>query len=102
MTKRYTHGQEKLKQAVLADPEMRLEYEAFKLQLEFAEKMKNLRETAHLTQSDIAERLHTTKSTIARLESGGGKSKHSPTLKTLVRCANVLGYKLELKLKPLT
>ena len=100
MSKRDQHWQAMLKESVLRDPESRAEYEAFKLQLEFADKMKTLRQKAHLSQDDIAAKLQTTKSTIARLEAGGGKNKHSPTLKTLVKCADALGYRLELNFKP--
>jgi transcriptional regulator with XRE-family HTH domain len=84
----------------MADPEARTEYESFKLQLDLAQNMKHLREEHHLTQEEIAEKMHTTKSTIARLEAAGGRSKHSPSLKTLAKYANALGYTLEINLKP--
>ena len=91
------HGE--LKQSVLGDPESRAEYEAFKLQFELANKMKNSRIKADMTQEDIADKLHTHKSVIARFEAAGGRGKHSPSLKTLIKYAQAIGYSLEIKLK---
>ena len=102
MAKRSLLQHDELKASVLNDEEAILEYEAFKLQLELAEKMKRRREKANLTQEDIAGKLHTKKSVIARLESAGGKGRHSPSLKTLVKYANAIGYHLEIKLKRAT
>lgn len=99
MVNRSLKWHDELKQSVLKDPESRLEYEAFKLQLELADKMKKSRRKADLTQEELANKLHTKKSVIARLEAGGGKEKHSPSLKTLVKYALGIGYKLEVKLK---
>lgn len=45
-----------------------------------------------LTQKQLAERLETSQSSIARLESGNG----NPTLNFLVKLGNVLNKKLEL------
>lgn len=99
MAKRSKALHEKLKQSVLDDPEAYAEYQAYKLQLELAEKMKHAREKANLTQDDMAEQLCTTKSAIARLEAAGGKNKHSPSLKTLAKYAHILGYQLHIGLK---
>lgn len=49
-----------------------------------------------MTQAEIAERIGTTQSAIARLESQHGK--RSPTISTLQKYAKAIGYKLELKL----
>ncbi len=87
-----------LRESVLLDVEARAEYESFKLQLHLADQMKKLREKADLTQEDIADKLQTKKSVIARLEAAGGRNKHSPSIKTLVRYANAIGYNLEVKL----
>lgn len=92
---------DELKASVMADPEGKSEYEAFKLQLELSNRMKKLRKEAHLTQDDLAKTLQTSKSTIARLETGGGRDKHSPSLKTLFKYASALGCRLDIKLTPL-
>ena len=51
---------------------------------------------AGITQAELAIRIGTTQSVVARLESGGGK--HSPSLATLQKYAHALGCRLELKL----
>jgi DNA-binding XRE family transcriptional regulator len=99
MAKRSGEWHKQLRETVLADDESRAEYEAFKLQLELAEKLKTSRKKAELTQEDIAKKMHTNKSVIARLEAAGGRGKHSPSLKTLSKYANAIGYSLEFTLK---
>lgn len=49
-----------------------------------------------LTQAQVAERIGTTQSAVARMESGRGK--HSPSLATLSRYAEALGCRLEVRL----
>ena len=99
MTKRSTTLHKQLKKDVLNDPAGRAEYEAFKLQLELADVLKHARQAAHLTQETVADRMETTKSVIARLEAAGGRSKHSPSLTTLVKYADAIGYTLDVALK---
>ena len=49
-----------------------------------------------LTQAEVAERLGTTQSAIARLESAS--AKHSPSIATLQRYAEALGHRVEVRL----
>jgi len=49
-----------------------------------------------LTQAQVAERIGTTQSAVARLESSLGK--HSPSMSTLRRYASALGYKVQVRL----
>jgi transcriptional regulator with XRE-family HTH domain len=49
-----------------------------------------------LTQAQVAQKIGTTQSAVARMESGQGK--HSPTLATLTKYAEALGCRLEFKL----
>jgi DNA-binding XRE family transcriptional regulator len=102
MTKRSLTLHKVLKESVLNDEEAYAEYKAFKLQLELADKMRKTREKLPLTQSELAKKLNINKSVIARLEAGGGKGRHSPSLKTLVRYAHAMGYQLDIKLKRIT
>lgn len=102
MVNRSTKLHAKLVNKVLSDPEGRQEYEAFKFQLELAEKLKKARKKAHLTQETVAERMETKKSVIARLEACGGRSRHSPSVMTLIRYANAIGFDLNINLKPRT
>jgi transcriptional regulator with XRE-family HTH domain len=56
------------------------------------------RKAAGLTQAEIAERMGTKTPAIARLESGGGSNKHSPSIATLRKYAEAVGCDLEIKL----
>ncbi|CAM4390608.1 MAG: hypothetical protein LEGION0398_MBIBDBAK_00164 [Legionellaceae bacterium] len=86
--------------SALADPHVKAEYEAFKLQFELAEQLKNARKERHMTQENVAEKMCTKKAAIARIESSGGKGKHSPSLTTLVKYAKAIGCHLEIKVIP--
>lgn len=102
INKRSTKWHKLIEKKVFADPEGYAEYETFKLQLELAGKLKDARKHAHLTQEKVAEKMETQKPTIARLEAAGGKGKHSPSILTLVKYANAVGYRLEINLVPVT
>lgn len=91
---------ESLRNEALSDPETMEEYEAYKLQLELASRLKKARKKAKLTQEEVAKQMLTSKSAIARLEAAGGKSKHSPSLNTLSHYAYALGYQLKVSLVP--
>ena len=96
---RNTKWHDELREDVLSDPEGASEYDSLTLQRKLAEEMKCMRKSAHLTQEDIAQKLHTSKSAIARLESGGGRGKHSPSLKTLAQYAEAIGCSLDIHLR---
>ena len=63
-----------LKARILANPEARAEYDAQAPEFELARELITARTRAGLTQSELAERMHTTQSTIARLEENRGLS----------------------------
>lgn len=86
---------EDFKKRALSRPEVKREYDRLEEEFLLLDQMLRARKTAGLTQAEIADRMGTTQSAIARLESLGGK--HSPTLSTLRRYAATLGYRLELK-----
>ena len=52
---------------------------------------------AGLSQAELAKRMKTTQSTVARLESGRGK----PSTRTLQRFAKATGHKLKITFEPL-
>lgn len=53
---------------------------------------------AKLTQADVAVSMRTTASAIARLESGGSKKQHSPSLRTLKSYADAVNCHIEMQL----
>ena len=100
MARRSTKLHEQLKKDTLKDPVARAEYEAFKLQLDVAGQLKAARQRVHLTQDKVAQRMDTLKPVVARLEAAGGRGKHSPSIRTLVKYANAVGFDLRIKLVP--
>lgn len=98
MPKRTARKHKSLETKTFSNLEKYAEFEAFNLQQDLTDKLKKARQHAHFTQENVAEKMNTQKTSIARLEAAGGKSKHMPSLLTLVKYAHVLGYRLEVKL----
>ncbi|MGC9197148.1 MAG: helix-turn-helix domain-containing protein [Syntrophobacteraceae bacterium] len=80
------------------DPQFQAEYDALEEEFAVFNALVEARKAAGLTQAEVAERMGTKTPSVARLESSGGKQKHSPSLCTLRRYATALGCKLEIKL----
>jgi transcriptional regulator with XRE-family HTH domain len=72
------------------------EYDRIAEEFEFLDEILKARASAGLTQADVAARIGTTQSAVARLESAD--AKHSPSIATLQRYASALGYKLQVRL----
>jgi len=83
-----------LKKKWLKDPEVRKTYEELEPEFEIAHTLIAARVKAGLTQAQVAKRMGTTQSVIARLE--GGRSL--PSIKTLYRYAEATGTKPEIHL----
>ena len=78
----------------LTDPEVKREFDALEQEFAIATEMIRARARAGLSQAELAERMGTSQSTIARLESG----QTLPSTKTLIRFAEATGSKVELRL----
>ena len=65
-------------------------------EFELLDEILKARTEAGLTQAELATRIGTTQSSVARLESSMGK--HSPSIDTLRRYASALGYRLQVRL----
>jgi ribosome-binding protein aMBF1 (putative translation factor) len=76
-------------------PAMQAAYEQAGAAYELGERVRALREEAGLSQRELASRMGTTQSAIARLEAGGAE----PTLPTLRRLAGALGRTLVIDFK---
>ena len=83
-----------LKARLLADPEAALAYDAAVEEYAALEAMIRARAEAGVTQAELAERMGTTQSAIARLESG----RVSPTVETLQKYARALGKRLKIEM----
>ena len=88
----------KLKARLLTDPETQAAYNGQAPEFAIARELIGARVRAGLTQGEIAERMHTTQSTIARLESG----RTMPSLRTLSRYAEATGSRAIIKLEEMT
>ena len=84
------------KRRALSRPEVRAAYDASAEEFAFLDEVLRARAEAGLTQAEVAERIGTTQSAVARLESPGGK--HSPSIATLQKYAKALGYTVQVKL----
>jgi predicted transcriptional regulator len=80
----------------LKRPAVRKAYDELEEEFAFLDEVLKARAEAGLTQAEVAARVGTTQSAIARLESGA--KKHSPSIATLQRYAQALGHRLEIRL----
>jgi DNA-binding XRE family transcriptional regulator len=88
--KEYTH--EDLEKEFLKTPAMRRSYEKGVESLLVAHKIADLRERAHMTQAELAKKLHTKQQVISRLE----QDKYKPSYNTLEKIARVFGKRIEI------
>jgi transcriptional regulator with XRE-family HTH domain len=85
-----------LKARALERADVKTEYDRLDEEFRFLDEFLKARAAAGVTQAEVAERIGTTQSAVARLESG--KGKHSPSIATLEKYAHALGCRLELRL----
>lgn len=84
-----------LKAELLADPKTRAEYDAVANEFEMARELIAARSRAGLTQGEVAERMGTTQSVVARLESG----RQAPSMRTVQRYAQAVGARAVMHLE---
>jgi len=80
----------------LQDPKYRNEYDALEDEFTLASAMIEARTRAGLTQEQLAEKMETSQSAIARIESG----RVIPSGNTLRRLARATGTRLRIKFEP--
>ena len=85
-----------LRKKWMKDPEFRAEYEALHLEFEIMGALIRARAQSGLTQADIAKRMGTSQSAVARLE--GGRS--NPSMRTLDRFATATGTRVRIWFEP--
>jgi predicted transcriptional regulator len=84
----------RLKKKWRADPSFRRVYDELKPEFAVARQLIAARTQAGLSQAEVARRMGTTQSTVARLESG----LRLPAMSSLQRYASAIGRKLEVRL----
>lgn len=81
-----------LKQSLLQDEAFCEEYNRLEEEFALAAQLIDARHSANLTQADVARKMGTTQSVVARLESGG-----LPSLRSLKRYAQAVSKKIEIR-----
>jgi len=89
-----THKQ--LRARALGRADVKAQFENLGEEFGLLDEFLKARSEQGLTQAQVAEKIGTTQSAVARMESGRGK--HSPSLATLSKYAEALGCRLEVKL----
>ena len=80
----------------LKDPAYRKEYDALEEEFALMAEVARARLRSGLSQAELAKRMKTTQSAIARLESGRAK----PSTRTLQRFAQATGHRLKISFEP--
>jgi DNA-binding XRE family transcriptional regulator len=89
---------EELKAKLLADPEVKAEYDRMEREeMPMLDAILSARKEAGLTQAQVAERMGTKATAVARLEAALVSGKHSPSIATLRKYANALGKQLDVR-----
>ncbi len=78
------------------DPEYMKEYNALEDEFALASQLIGARARANLSQAEVAERMNTSQSAVARLESG----RTRPSTRTLEKFASATGMKLRFVFEP--
>lgn len=86
----------KLRRNLLTDPEVKAEYDRLGPIFAVVGEMIDARQAAGLTQTEIAIRMGTSQSVVARLEN----ARHMPTFAIIARYAAALGRRLDVRLLP--
>ncbi|MEA2728183.1 MAG: hypothetical protein QOF70_2658 [Acetobacteraceae bacterium] len=86
----------KLRRDLLKDTEVRAEYDRLGPIFAVVGEMVEARQAAGLTQAEIAHRMGTSQSVIARLEN----ARHMPTFDMVARYAAAIGRRVDIHLVP--
>jgi len=86
----------KLRRTLLTDPEVKAEYDRLGPIFAVVGEMIEARQAAGLTQADIAARMGTTQSVVARLEN----ARHMPTFDMVARYAAAINRRIDIHLVP--
>lgn len=85
---------EAMKKKMLADPEVRSTYDAMVEEFDLAHELIAARVRAGLTQAQLAERMGTTQSAVARIEGG----RRMPSVKTILRYADATNSRPQVRM----
>ncbi len=77
------------------------EYDALEEEFTLLDELLKARASAGMTQEDVARAMNTKAPAVARIESGGGSRRHSPSVETLRKYAKAVGCRLKINLEPI-
>jgi len=83
---------EKLKRRAFKNIEVKTEYDKLESEFKLIDELLSMRESAGLTQEQLAEKMQTKKSNVSRLETGNT----NPSWSTLCKYADACGFELSL------
>ena len=86
------------RETLLAKPGVKKAFDVLEEEYTALHTMLDARQTAGLTQADVASRMGTTVSAVSRLEASLRSEKHSPSFATLRKYAQACGKKLVIQM----
>jgi DNA-binding transcriptional regulator YiaG len=86
---------ETFKKKALKDPAVKREYDALEAEVALASELIGARAKAKLSQQEVARRMGTSQSAVARMESG----RRLPSTSSLVKYAKAVGRELRIALR---
>ena len=89
---------EELKSKALSRNSVKKEYDTLEPEFNLLREMLLARQKSGLSQAEVAKRMGTKPPAVTRLESSLTSGKHSPSIATIKKYAQALGYHLEIKL----
>lgn len=84
------------KKKLLENPKVKQEYDNHKAEFEIARALLKARLASHMTQIDVARKMSTSQTHIARMESG----QHLPTLQSICKYAHAVNQTIKIELNP--
>ena len=97
MSKKYRKSAKSFVAKLLQDSEIRIHFDVERTRTELAAAIRAGRKRAGLTQAQLAKKIQSSQSVIARLEGGG--DQRMPSLPLLAKIAKACDGTLELRLK---
>lgn len=91
-----TVSYKKYREEALKNPKIKAEFDEHYVEFEIANQLVEARIKSKMTQKEVAQKMNTTQSTIARLESG----EKLPSLSTILRYVGAINRKITLKILP--
>lgn len=87
---------ETIKKELLLDPAVAQEYKNHQTEFDIARTLIRARLEAHMTQAEVAQKMRTSQSHVARMESGD----HFPSLQSLQKYVQAVNKRISFEIRP--